>query len=384
MRLEALKYQVLYENRNITNDISKYMLSITYNDKQEGESDEIEIQLEDADLLWQNSWYPEKGAKLKVNLIGINCGVFEIDEIELNGPPDTVSIRGMATGIKNTLRTKKSDAHENKTLRQIAEKVAQKNNLTISGTIPNITINRVTQNRETDLAFLKRISQEHGLLFSVRESIITFTSIYDIQNRNVSLTVDKTDLATYSIKDKSAEGKKATKVVHTNPKKNEKVETNLEYEKYLKDNNLTSSGIVNQDTEVVHKRAENKQQAESKAKAAMNTSASNQFEGRLSMEGNVLMLSGNNFQLTGLGVLSGKYNIKSSSHRLDRSGGYTVEVEIKRLQLAVKKQHITHKKKKSQPKNVKVKSAAVFRSDLQGKGWFENYGIVDSKLGGGQ
>lgn len=354
MRITEPNFKVLYDNKNITNDISKYMLSITYNDKMEGESDEIEIQLEDVDLLWQNSWYPEKGAKLTVWIESIKCGVFEIDEIELTGPPDTVSIRGMATGIKNTLRTKNSDAHENKTLKQIAEKVAKKNNLTISGTIPDITLGRVSQNRETDLAFLKRISQDYGLVFSVRESVITFTSIYDLHKRNVSFTIDKTDLKSYSIKDKSAEGKSSTKVVHTNPKKNEKVEADLAYQKWADEEGSEFPDVVNQDIEVVHSRTENKQQAESKAKAAMHLSATNQFEGRISLMGNNLMLSGNNFQLTGLGLLSGKYNIKSSSHKIDKSGGHTVDAEIKRLKTTTKNQHITKKKKKTQPKNVSV------------------------------
>ena len=97
--LETL-FSVLYDNKNITSDISKYLLSITYNDKTDGESDDIEIELEDVDALWQNSWYPEKGASLKVTIGDLNCGVFEIDEIEVKGPPSTVNIRGAAVGIK--------------------------------------------------------------------------------------------------------------------------------------------------------------------------------------------------------------------------------------------------------------------------------------------
>lgn len=367
MNLESPKYTVLYDNKNITNDVSKYVLSITYNDKMEGESDEIDIQLEDVDGRWQNSWYPDKGSKLTVTLEGIKCGVFEIDEIELTGPPDVVSIRGMATGIKNTLRTKKSDAHENKTLKQIAEKVASKNNFTINGSVPDISISRVTQNRETDLAFLKRISSDYGVVFSVRESVITFTSIYDLHKRKGSFIVDKTDLKSYSIKDKSADGVSSVKVKHTNAKKNEKVEVNLEYEKWVKEQGSKYPDIVNKDTKVISKRTENKQQAEAKAKAAMHLSATNQFEGRISMQGNNLALAGNNFQLTGIGILSGKYNIKSSSHKLDRSGGHSVDLEIKRLQSPSKNEQITAKRKKVQPKNVKVESAKIVRRDYVGK-----------------
>jgi hypothetical protein len=214
------------------------------------------------------------------------------------------------------------------------------------------------------LSFLKRISQDYGLVFAVRESVITFTSIYDLHKRNVSFVVDKTDLKSYSIKDKSAEGKKSTKVVHNNPKTNAKVQADLDYKKWAEEEGSEFPDIENQDQEVIHTRTENKQQAESKAKAAMHLSATNQFEGRISMKGNDLMLSGNNFQLTGLGLLSGKYNIKSSSHKIDKSGGHTVDAEIKRLKTTTKNEHITKKKKKTQPKNVKVSNASTVTQNL--------------------
>jgi len=356
MNVPAPKFTVLYNNKNITADISKYMISLTYNDKTEGESDEIEIEVEDVDLKWQNSWYPEKGAKLTVTIENLKCGVFEIDEINLSGPPDVVTIRGMATGIVNTLRTKKSDAHENKTLKQIAEKVASKNNLTIQGTIPDITFGRITQNKETDLAFLKRISQEYGVLFAVRENVITFTSIYDIESRNTSFSVDKSGISRYDIRDKADGMIKTASVKSKNPKKNEPVTANLEFEKYKSEQGYTSDNPVNQDSGVTHTKAENKQQAEAKAKAIMHLSATNQQEGNLEFQGTTLAIAGNNFQVTGLGKLSGRYHIKSSSHKIDKSTGYTVSVEIKRLNSPAKSEQITKPKKKQQSNNVDVRN----------------------------
>jgi len=356
MNIQKPNFTVLYNNKNITSDISKYMLSLTYNDKTEGESDEIEIEVEDVDLRWQNGWYPEKGAKLTVTIEDLKCGVFEIDEINLSGPPDVVTIRGMATGIVNTLRTKKSDAHESKTLKQIAEKVASKNNLTIQGAIPDITFGRITQNKETDLAFLKRISQEYGVLFAVRENVITFTSIYDVEIRNTSFSVDKSGISRYDIRDKADGMIKTASVKSKNPKKNEPVTANLEFEKYKSEQGYTSDNPVNQDSGVTHTKAENKQQAEAKAKAIMHLSATNQMEGNLEFHGTTLAIAGNNFQVTGLGKLSGKYHIKSSSHKIDKSTGYTVSVEIKRLNSPAKSEQITKPKKKQQSNNVDVRN----------------------------
>lgn len=355
MNLSPPKFTVTYNNKNITAAIAKYMLSITYTDKTAGESDDVEIELEDVDALWRNNWYPEKGANLVVTIENLKAGRFELDEIEIKGPPDTVTIRGMATGIKNSLRTKKSDAHENKTLRQIAEKVAQKNGLTVSGQIPEITLGRITQNQETDLAFLKRISREYGVVFSVRDKIITFTSIYDLEDRKESFRVDKSEITEYSLRDKADGMVKAAKVSSKNAKKNSAVSTNLDFEKYKKDNPAyTAPAVESQDTYVDHSRTENTQQAEAKAKAIMHLAASNQQEGTIKMPGNVLAVAGNNFRITGIGRLSGKYHIKSSSHTIDRDGAYTVECEVKRLQEPTKAEQVTHKRRKQQPSNVNV------------------------------
>jgi len=356
MNVPIPKFTVLYNNKNITADISKHLISLTYNDKTEGESDEIEIEVEDVDLKWQNSWYPEKGAKLTVTIESLKCGVFEIDEINLSGPPDVVTIRGMATGIVNSLRTKKSDAHESKTLKQIAEKVASKNNLTIQGEIPEITFGRITQNKETDLAFLRRISQEYGVLFAVRENTITFTSIYDVEKRNTSFSVDKTQISKWDLKDKADGMIKSASVKSKSAKKNEPVTANLDFEKYKQEQGYSSDTPVTKDEGVTHTKAENKQQAEAKAKAIMHLSAGNQMEGNIEMQGTTLAIAGNNFQLTGIGKLSGKYHIKSSSHKIDKSSGYTVGLEIKRLNLPEKSQQITKPKKKQQSNNVEVRN----------------------------
>lgn len=359
MNVPVTSFTVLYNNRNITNDISKYMLSLTYSDKVKGESDEVEIELEDVDELWKNNWYPEKGAKLTVTIGTLKCGVFEIDEIEIKGPPDTVTIRGMATGITNTLRTKKSDANENKTLKQIAQKIADRNGFdmfeNLPGSIPYLTFTRSTQNKETDLAYLKRISQDNGVVFSVKDNKMVFDSIYNLENRKESFTVDKTDIIAYSLKDKADGMVKTASVKSKNAKKNASVSTNLEFEKYKQENPAYNAPpVTNQDAYVSSSRVENTQQAEVKAKAIMHTSASNQQTGTIEFQFNPLACAGNNFKVTGIGLLSGKYHITSSSHRLDKSGGCVSELQVKRLRTPSKNEQITKKKKKSQPNNVSV------------------------------
>lgn len=34
----------------------------------------------------------------------LNCGIFEVDELKYNTPPDTITVKGLATGIEKTFK----------------------------------------------------------------------------------------------------------------------------------------------------------------------------------------------------------------------------------------------------------------------------------------
>ncbi len=347
--------KVTYNNKDITQDISNYLLSFTYVDKVEGETDELTITLEDTDLLWQGEWYPEKGAKLIAefgyNTELVSAGTFEIDEIELTGPPDTVTIRALAAAVTGTLRTVRSQAYEKTTLQKIAETIASRNKLTIIGDIEAINFERVTQNRETDLSFLRRIAAEYGTVFSVRGEQLVFTTIYDLEEASSVKEVDKTELIGFGIKDKTSSTFNVAKVTYHDPVTKTVVDAEYQKEEKVNADGVAFTEITKGDTKVIHSKAENKQQAELKAKAALHNANSRQQEGRINLPGSPLLVAGNNFELTGLGMLSGKYHIISSSHSISRSG-YTTELEIKKVGYIEK---VKQKPKKKKTDNTQYK-----------------------------
>ncbi len=317
--------KLLYNNRNITQDIAGSLLSFNYMDKVQGESDELGLSLLDENGLWMNEWYPEKGATItaEINYKGqiLPCGSFTIDEIEIAGPPDVVTIRALAAFVTKKIRTKHSTAHENKTLGEIARTIAAKHGMRVAGVIPNVRIGRATQHRQTDLAFLNRLAAEYGAVFSIRDKVITFTSIYELEAKTGVITIPRTQLSSYSIKDKTAETYKSARLLYHNP-------TNDELVSHTEGS--TADGVKD-DTLELRCTAENKQQAEMKSKAALHNANTIQQEGNASMEGNVLLVSGSNFELTGMGAVSGICHITESAHNIDRSGGYKTDIIFKRV-----------------------------------------------------
>ncbi len=175
----APRARIIYEGKDISADISPYLLSVGYTDRLSGESDELELRLEDTDGRWRGDWYPGKGDSLAVS-IGyagqelVSCGSFEIDEIELSFPPDEVSIRALATGISVSCRTRKSHGYEKTTLAGVVRVVCGRLGLTPAGEVADIPIDRVTQYQESDLAFLTRLAGEYGHTFKISGKTMIF------------------------------------------------------------------------------------------------------------------------------------------------------------------------------------------------------------------
>lgn len=364
--MEAIKkpqFQVIYGSKDITKDISKSLISLTYNDAEEGETDDVSFEVEDTDGLWRDAWYPSKGDTIELSIgydgVLLNCGKFVVDEIALQGAPDTVTIRGLAAATNSPLRTKRSTAHEKQTLKQIAEKIAAKNGLSVQGEIANIQIERVTQNRESDLGFLARIAKEYGYLFSVRDKSLIFTSIYGIENGQPVLDIDRTDLIRYRVTDKSVKTFKAATVKYREPKTNAVVTATVKAGEEF--SILTTTAIkvatgganltTSDDVMEIDLKAENKQQAETKAQAALHRANTDGQDGNFAVYGEPLFVAGNNFMLTGMGKLSGKWHISKSSHSISRGGGYITSLEAKRIKDVDKpEQRKTPKRKPKRPK----------------------------------
>lgn len=354
-----------YEQKNITSDITPYVRSVTYTDYLSGQSDELEVELEDADGRWARHWYPGKGDTLTLK-IGyeaaplLPCGAFEIDEIEFAQPPATVSIRGLATGIKKSVRTRVGRAYENTTLAAIAQRIAKRNKLTLTGKIRDIRIDRVTQYQERDVEFLTRLAREYGYAFKIVGSKLVFTELASLRDGGAVLTLTATDLITIRLRDKIKEIYQEAKVKYHDPKTKKLVVYGVKGDQVTEVGQTTASTkkqsgqSASGDTLKLSTRSSSKAAAQAKAQAALDDANLQQTAGSLTVPGNPKLVAGTTFNLADCGRLSGKYLVESARHRLDRGGGYVTELEVKRVALPVAKGKGGSTAKKKPGKSLKV------------------------------
>lgn len=332
-----------YEKKDISAAIAPYVLQVTYTDHLQGESDELEINIEDKDHRWKNGWFPGKGDTLRLS-IGyrgeklMTCGTFQIDEIELNGPPDTITLRALAAGVKPALRTVNSAAYEDRTLKQIAEEVARKHGLSLVGTVPEITVERITQNREQDLSFLKRLADAYGYVFSVRGEQLVWHDLAKLDAATPVTTIDRKQLLGFTFRSKTSQVYRGCQVSYFDPRK-----------KKLVSHTFPAKGVTTGDVLKLSERCESKAQAEIKAQAALRNSNGKQVEGAITIQGDPRLVAGTNIGITGLGVLDNIYQVLKSRHTMDRSAGYKTELE-----LSTTSAHVTMKNLKNGKKYTKV------------------------------
>jgi hypothetical protein len=319
MNVESPKYKVKYKGA----DITAFVIALDYTDKVHGESDELTLTVEDTDARWQNSWYPTKGDKLTATIGSMGCGTFEIDEITLSGPGDTIQIKGIATGISKATRTKETVAHEKKSLKEVVEKTAVKFGCQVNGEFEdNPQLERVTQHRETGLGFINRLGNEYGYVVAVRDSKVTFTKREKLEKADAVLTLTKSEMSTFSFTDKTQETYKEAKATYHNP-----VDRKIITATHAPSVDDSIAGVS--DKLLITTKAENKQQADIKAKAQLYQANSKNRTGSISLAGNERLVSGVNLNIEGFGKFGGKWHIETSTHRLNKSGGHRTDLQIK-------------------------------------------------------
>ncbi|EJD1092031.1 phage protein D [Salmonella enterica] len=335
-------YRLVYNQKDITHDVSVYVTSVTYTDKLSGESDEIQVDLEDSEGRWRDAWYPGKGDTLTLYMgcVGENlreCGTFSVDEIELSGPPDNVSLRGLATSVTAALRTKNSRGFENTTLAAIAQRIAGKHHLQLQGQIEPLTLDRVTQYDETDLAFLKRLAGDYGYMVKVTHTHIIFSSLDALRDAAPVFTFTRRDISRYSVRDTINRIYKGAK----HRSQNSRTKQVVTYQADGGESTTTVSAATrghstSADTLALSGRTGNQGTAARRTRAALNLKNQYQKVATLSMEGDVRLRAGHNVTLTGFGASDGKWLTGSVRHSMTRSGGYTMDVEAARGPVAKK------------------------------------------------
>lgn len=345
------------------------IISFSYTDSTSDKADDISLEVADPNRTWMQQYLPKKGIECDayINVLDwaapgdtriFHCGHFWIDNVDMKGPPNAVTVKGtsipVTTGLKNE---KKHKSWENSDLKGIAGEIATANNLTLYyDTKQNPKVKRTDQVDKSDLEYLRSRAKEASLSVKIhnKQLVIYSEEEYEARDAVFTLVYGASHIHEYSFNSKCDDTYKTCKNKYLNPetgKLNESEHTASDVpegsQPYLLINERPEYGVdqesggsselldvgaqdfVDYKPDVVKDSGKGAEgNSDKKTKSKLREKNKKEKESNIKVVGNPDYLSGLNMQLQGWGVFDAKWFIETSTHSVS-SSGYTTNLKFR-------------------------------------------------------
>ncbi len=178
--------RVTLDGTDLTGRIRPRLISLSIASKRGGDADQLDIAIDDTDgrmalpaagkrLHVEIGWRPggERAAGL------VDMGDFLVDEIEHVGPPDTIVIRARSADFTSDLARRREKSWHDTTLGTVVAEVAGRHRLTArcAPALAGIAVKTLSQSRESDTAFLRRLGRDHDAVATIKRGTLIFAPI---------------------------------------------------------------------------------------------------------------------------------------------------------------------------------------------------------------
>lgn len=315
--------EIFYEGTNVTTPINEYSTSFTYTDVASGKSDSVTIDMQDIQKEWIGAWMPVKGDRVRASILlhdweaegneqRIDCGEFLLDDMSFGGRPMHASIGGVSIPrdepFSNQKRTK---TWESITLRQIAQEIAERANISLYYEADEISIEIDEQNEETDCSFLYSRCVDYGLAMKVYENKIILFEEERYENRPSVRTIGEEEMTKWSYNTTMAGTYTGASMKYIDPNNNQ------EY--------MVTVGGGNRILEL-NESTDSIQDAEKKAISRLNNENKKAVTLGITVMADSRLTAGSCVEITGLEKANGKYYIDQIS--LSKGGGQECSMNL--------------------------------------------------------
>ncbi|AGL83038.1 phage late control D family protein [Pseudomonas protegens] len=216
-------FRIVADGRDITAQINDRLLSLRTTDKPGLESDEFELRIDDRDGAVA---LPRRGASIEV-FLGYagqeltRLGRYTVDEVVVNGPPDTLEIRGKASDMRGSGKTTRSGSWENVALQLIVRDLAARNGWQPVCPLV-IKVPRIDQLNESDFNFITRLARQYDCTAKVAEGKLLVLPRQAGQSASGKalgvVTLGRGDVSRYQFRLSDGSTHKAVQTRHQDPR----------------------------------------------------------------------------------------------------------------------------------------------------------------------
>lgn len=254
----------------------------------------------------------------------LDMGTFEIDSVDMSGPPDKVTVKSTSIPYTSKLRMeKKNKAWEKITLKGIGQEIAGKNGLKLMyEASDNPTYKRKEQVQTSDIKFLQTLCHAAGMALKVTTLTIVIYDAAEYDKKPAVRTFKKGsgDIISYKMGTKLTDtAYTSCHVSYTDPDSKETIEYT-----YTPDSK-TGTGQTLEINEKVNSKAE----AITLAKKRLREKNTQEYTASLKVVGDVSLVAGITVKLKGFQQFDKKYKVTQAKHNL--LDGYTVDLSLKQV-----------------------------------------------------
>lgn len=254
----------------------------------------------------------------------LDCGQFELDNVTVDGPPNTVTIKATSLSYSNAIRqTEKSKSWENVTLSQIVEFITAKSGMGymyISGKDPKYS--RVEQYRQSDIAFLSKLCRDAGCSLKVTSNIIViFDQAEFDQNPEIRTIKLGEGYTKYRLTTNSNDNYTSCRVYCTKAD-GEVITATVYADDYREDDNNNQCLEIRQSVDSIA-------EAENLAYKMLRLHNKYEYEASFTFPGDTELTAGSVVVLEDFGAWNGRYVIKQAKHTLSHSG-YSTQISLRK------------------------------------------------------
>lgn len=335
-------FAITAAGKDITTDVSNRLVSLEIVDTVDETSDGLTLVLEDTAGTLA---IPKSGARLEVslgyNFRNVRIGSYVVDEVEIDGPPDQVTIKASSTPFvsdrdgKGTaaFSSRKSRSFEGKTIGEIVSTIAGECGLTpvVDQTVKNIVIPHVSQVSETDANFLLRIARRFGAILKPADGRLVLaleSGGKTTSGKSLETEIAISDVSTYRFR-LGGKMQSVTKVVakshNYSTASTETVTADVDNgAQFMAPEGASAEQIDAFYERVLSEGSANVEQAKVAAKTTATRISRSKKQADITMLGNASLVAGMHVNLTGLRQgNAGRYKLISVRHSLSDSGWTT-------------------------------------------------------------
>lgn len=257
----------------------------------------------------------------------LDCGEFEFDSAESDGPPDTVTIKATSLPYSCSIRqTQKSKSWENVTLKDIVQAIAKNNGLTVmfeSAYNPKYT--RVEQYCMSDIAFLQKLCHNAGASLKATNKILVIFDQSAYEQKKAVRTIRFGEQGGYEKRHLymgTNDTYTSCRVSYTTPSGT--VISATEYAENYREEDGAKNQCLN-----IHQKVSSVAEAQLLAHKMLRLHNKYEYMANFTFPGDTSLAAGCAVELEGFGAWDGKYIIKQAKHSVSRSG-YTTQVTLRK------------------------------------------------------